>query len=108
MAELVKHDTVFEAAQLVSYADGSIVSAQLTRNDAGNITLFGFDAEQGLSEHSAPFDAVVQVLDGEGDFTIGGTRHRVAKGQMLIMPANVPHAVFAVTRMKMMLIMIKG
>ncbi|MDY3943018.1 MAG: cupin domain-containing protein [Alloprevotella sp.] len=108
MAGTVKHDMVFVAADLVAYAEGSIVSAQLTKNDAGNITLFAFDAEQGLSEHAAPFDAVVQVLDGEGTFTVGGTPHVVRQGETIIMPANIPHAVHANTPMKMMLTMIKG
>lgn len=108
MAQLVDHPMVFSPEDLTSYADGGIVSQQLTKNDSGNITLFAFDKGQALSEHSAPFDAVVQVLDGEGRFTIGGEPHLVKKGQMIVMPANVPHAVDAVEKMKMMLIMIKG
>lgn len=108
MAGTISHDMVFSAQDLVSYTSSSIVSAQLTKNEAGNITLFAFDQEQGLSEHSAPFDAVVQVLDGEGTFTVGGEPHTVRSGEMIIMPANLPHSVKAVTPMKMMLTMIKG
>lgn len=108
MAGLVQHDTVFSPASLVEYAAGGVVSVQLTKNEAGNVTLFAFDAEQALSEHTAPFDAIVQVLDGEGVFTVGGTPHTVRTGEMIIMPAGTPHAVRAVTPMKMMLTMIKG
>src|SRR3989304_3358610 len=86
--------------KLIEYSHGSVVSKTLKENKAGTITLFAFDAGQGLSEHSAPFDAVVQVIDGEGLFIIGGEDHNLKAGQMIIMPANVPHAVRAVKRFK--------
>ncbi|HDP95776.1 MAG TPA: cupin domain-containing protein [Candidatus Aminicenantes bacterium] len=101
-------DEVLDTAGMVSYADGSIVSRTLVENNAGTITLFAFDAGQGLSEHSAPFDALVQVLDGEGEFTVGGKVHCAAAGQVLLMPANVPHAVRAGKRFKMLLTMLRS
>lgn len=100
--------TPFTPADEVTYASGSIVSKQLTYNAAGNITLFAFDAGQQLSEHTAPFDAVVQVIDGEAEIHLAGQSHTVRTGQMLIMPANVPHALYAEQRFKMLLTMIKG
>lgn len=91
-----------------SYADGSVVSRTLKKNDAGTVTLFSFDAGQGLSEHSAPFDAIVQILDGEAELTIGGKTITAGAGQMVIMPANIPHSLNAKVRFKMMLIMVKA
>ena len=96
------------AAGLVEYAPGSIVSRTLVENDAGTVTLFAFDAGQGLSEHTAPFDALVQVLDGEGAFVIGGDASKCAAGQLLLMPAKVPHAVRADARFKMLLTMLRS
>jgi quercetin dioxygenase-like cupin family protein len=93
---------------LVDYAEGGIVSRTLAENDAGTLTLFAFDAGQGLSEHSAPFDAVVQILDGEADLTIGGKAVRAGAGQIVVMPANVPHAVKAPQRFKMLLTMLRA
>ncbi|WP_306540800.1 cupin domain-containing protein [Dysgonomonas sp.] len=92
----------------MEYSKNSVVSQQITKNDVGNITLFAFDKDQQLSEHSAPFDATVQVLDGEAEIRIGGTPHVLKAGDMIIMPANIPHAVFAISAFKMLLIMIKG
>lgn len=92
----------------ISYADGSVVSRTLKKNDAGTVTLFSFDAGQGLSEHSAPFDAIVQILDGEAELTIGGNTITAGAGQMVIMPANIPHSLDAKVRFKMMLIMVKA
>ncbi len=97
-----------DPAGLVSYADGSVVSRTIAKNDAGTLTLFAFDAGQGLSEHSAPFDAFVHVLDGEADIIIGGKPVRAAAGQLVIMPANVPHALKAVKRFKMFLVMLRA
>jgi quercetin dioxygenase-like cupin family protein len=99
---------VFHLADHVAYADGSVVSKTLLKKDTGNITLFSFAAGQGLSEHTAPFDAVVQILDGRAEITIGGKPHVVKSGEMLIMPAHVPHALHAVDRFKMLLVMIRG
>lgn len=96
------------AGRLVEYAEGSIVSRTIVKRDAGNVTLFAFDAGQGLSEHTAPFDALVFVLDGRASVTIGGKANEVAAGEMILMPANVPHALQAAERFKMMLVMIRG
>ena len=92
---------------LVRYGDGSIVSRTLADSDAGTLTLFAFDAGEGLSEHSAPYDAYVQVLSGEAELTIGGAKVRVGAGQMALMPADVPHAVDAAEQFKMLLIMLR-
>ena len=92
----------------MSYADGSVVSRTLKKTDAGTVTLFSFDTGQGLSEHSAPFDAIVQILDGEAELTIGGKTITAVAGEMVIMPANIPHALEAKKRFKMMLIMVKA
>ena len=92
----------------VQYAQGSVVSKTLLKKETGNITLFAFDAGQGLSEHTAPFDAVVQIIDGQGELTIGGKPLQVSEGQMVVMPANVPHAVKAGHPFKMLLTMIRG
>ncbi len=100
--------TVFNLAAQIDYADGGVVSKQVTKSPAGNVTLFSFDKGQGLSEHAAPFDALVQVLDGEAEIRIGGTPHIVKSGEIIIMPANIPHALQAIERFKMMLIMIKN
>ncbi|MCX9014029.1 MAG: cupin domain-containing protein [Candidatus Methanoperedens sp.] len=92
----------------IEYSKGAVVSKTLVEKSVGTITLFAFDAGQGLSEHSAPFDAVVQVIDGEGVFVIGGEEHNLTAGQMVIMPANVPHSVRAVQKFKMLLTMIRA
>jgi quercetin dioxygenase-like cupin family protein len=94
--------------EYIEYSSGSVVSKTLKQNPAGTITLFAFDKGQGLSEHSAPFDAVVQVIDGEGLFIIGGEEHNLKEGQLIIMPANVPHAVKAERRFKMLLTMLRA
>jgi quercetin dioxygenase-like cupin family protein len=93
---------------LVQYQDSSIVSRTIVSKTAGTVTVFAFEKGQGLSEHSAPFDALVVVLDGTGEITISGKPYRVAKGQALLMPADEPHSVSAVERFKMMLVMIKS
>jgi quercetin dioxygenase-like cupin family protein len=92
---------------MVDYQTGSIVSRTVIDRPAGTLTLFAFAKGQGLSEHTAPFDALVQVLDGEAEITISGKPLLVKKGEMVIMPANAPHALMAVNRFKMMLVMIK-
>jgi len=93
---------------LVDYVEGSVVSRTLAKSEAGTLTLFAFDAGQGLSEHSAPFDAWVHVLDGQAALTIGGREVRAAAGEAVLMPAEVPHAVRAEERFKMLLVMIRG
>ncbi|MGB2863860.1 MAG: cupin domain-containing protein [Sedimentisphaerales bacterium] len=94
--------------ELIEYANDSIVSKTLLDKSAGTITLFAFDQGQQLSEHTAPYDAVVQVLDGKARLTIGGEQQDVSQGQIIIMPANVPHAVNAGERFKMLLTMIRA
>ena len=94
-------------ADMASYQEGSVVSRQITKEDAGNITLFAFDAGQELSEHTAPFDDLVLVLDGEVEVRISGTAYPLNGGDAIIMPANEPHALKAVTKFKMLLTMIR-
>jgi quercetin dioxygenase-like cupin family protein len=96
-----------ELSQLVEYSMDSIVSKTIIDKPAGTITLFAFDAGQRLSEHTAPFDAVVQVVDGTGEITIDSEAIDATKGQIIIMPANVPHAVTANEKFKMLLVMIR-
>lgn len=93
---------------LVAYQEGSVVSRTLIDKKIGTITLFAFAAGQGLSEHTAPYDAFVQVVDGTAEITIDGAVHRVTAGEMIIMPANHPHALKAVERFKMLLVMIRA
>jgi quercetin dioxygenase-like cupin family protein len=92
---------------MVDYAEGSIVSRTLVESKGGTVTLFALDAGQSLSEHTAPFDAFVFVFDGEGEFTVGGKAHRVTTGQVLMMPADIPHAVKAEEPFKMLLTMLR-
>lgn len=99
--------TAGNALELVTYQDGAVVSREIVRKKTCTVTVFAFDKTQGLSEHTAPFDALVQVLDGVAEITVGGTPHRLGKDEMILMPANVPHAVRAVERFKMMLVMIR-
>jgi quercetin dioxygenase-like cupin family protein len=95
-------------AGLIAYADHSVVSHTLLKKESGSITLFSFDAGQGLSEHTAPYDALVYILDGKAEIRIGGDPHEVNTGEMLIMPAHIPHALSAKERFKMLLVMIKS
>lgn len=95
-------------AGLVDYAAGAVVSRTLVKRPTGTITLFAFDEGQGLSEHSAPYDAFVQIVDGAGTVRIGGTDVAAKAGEIVLMPANVPHAVHASGRLKMLLVMIRG
>ncbi|MGD0794594.1 MAG: cupin domain-containing protein [Dehalococcoidales bacterium] len=93
---------------LVEYQAGSIVSRTLVDKSTGTVTLFAFDKGQGLSEHTAPFDALVLILDGEAEVTISGRQQKVKSGEIIIIPANAPHALKALYRFKMMLVMIKS
>jgi len=93
---------------LVSYQSGSVVSRTLIDRKIGTITLFTFDTGQGLSEHTAPYDAFVQIFDGVAEVTINGKAQQVATGEFIIMPANVPHSLKAVEKFKMMLVMIRA
>lgn len=98
----------FAIINTVNYSGGSIVSKTIIKKPAGTVTLFAFDEGEELSEHTAPFDALLQVFDGAAEITIGGTTHKVSKSQSIILPANIPHAVKAKERFKMMLTMIKA
>ena len=93
---------------LIDYQEGSVVSREIVRKETGTVTIFAFDKGEGLSEHSAPFDAMVQIVDGKAIITIGGEENTVQKGEMIIMPANVPHALHAVEKYKMILTMIRS
>ena len=95
-------------ADLVAVQPGSVVSRTLVKKEKGTVTLFAFDAGQGLSEHTAPFDALVHVLDGEAEVVLGGKAHRVAAGEALLMPANVPHALMAIRPFRMLLTMVRA
>ena len=99
---------VHSLADMVAYQDGAVVSRTILDRKTGTVTLFAFDKGQGLSEHTAPFDALVQVLDGEGNVTISGHEHRVIAGEIIVMPADKPHSLHAVSAFKMMLVMIRS
>jgi quercetin dioxygenase-like cupin family protein len=99
---------VSRVIDLVSYQADAIVSRILVKRDTGNVTLFAFDAGQELSEHTAPYDALVQVVEGEAAITVAGRPYRVGAGEILIMPAQQPHAVKAMSRFKMLLTMIRS
>ncbi len=99
---------IYNFADSVDYAPGGIVSKQVIKTERGNVTLFAFDQGQGLSEHSAPFDALVQVVDGECEVIIGGKPYALKTNQSIIMPANIPHALKATASFKMVLTMIRS
>ncbi|WP_286877623.1 cupin domain-containing protein [Methanosaeta sp. UBA458] len=93
---------------LVAYQDGSVVSREIIHKSTGTATIFAFDIGQGLSEHTAPFDALVNIVDGEVEITISGKAYRLAKGDCIILPAGEPHALKAISRFKMLLVMIRS
>ncbi len=95
------------ALELVSYQTGSVVSRTIVKEKTGTVTVFAFDKGQSLSEHTAPFVALAQVLDGVGEITVDGRPNRLGKNDLILLPANVPHAVKAIERFKMMLVMIR-
>jgi quercetin dioxygenase-like cupin family protein len=97
---------ILEITHLASYQDGAVVSRQITKAEGGNVTLFAFDQGQELSEHTAPFDALVHVLEGETEVRISGKPYQLKAGQAIIMPADAPHAVKATQKFKMLLTMI--
>ncbi len=99
---------VQKMVELIAYQDGAVVSREIVSKPTGSVTLFAFDAGQGLSEHTAPFDALVHILDGEAEVTISGTPHHLTAGEMIVMPANDPHALRALTPFKMLLVMIRS
>jgi quercetin dioxygenase-like cupin family protein len=102
------YSQVLKMKDLTEYQTGSVVSRTLIYKEAGTISLFAFDSGEGLSEHTAPFDATVLITDGEAEITISGTKHHLMEGDIIIMPANEPHALKAVKRFKMALIMIRS
>jgi quercetin dioxygenase-like cupin family protein len=99
---------VTKLSDMIAYQKGSVVSRTLIDKKAGTITLFSFDKGQGLSEHTAPFDALVYILDGKAEISISGKPYHLQAGEMIIMPANNPHALKAVEQFKMMLVMIRS
>ncbi|MFX1568564.1 MAG: cupin domain-containing protein [Promethearchaeota archaeon] len=100
--------SVLNLDSMLEYQEGSVVSRAIINKDVGTVTLFSFDKDEGLSEHSAPFDALVYVFDGKAEIKISGEPFIIRNGQMIIMPANEPHALKALEKFKMMLIMIKS
>jgi len=99
---------IFKINDLVNYQEGSIVSKTVLNEDNGTITLFGFDEGQSLSEHTAPFDALLYIIDGKAEIIISGKKYLLNKDEFIIMPKNEPHAVNSINKFKMMLIMIKS
>jgi len=98
---------VYNLKEAVTFAEGGVVSKQLLKNKGGNITFFAFDKNEGLSEHTTPFDAVVQIIEGKAEISIDGKKNVVSEGELIIMPANMPHALHAIEPFKMCLIMLK-
>jgi quercetin dioxygenase-like cupin family protein len=105
--ETIEKASKFIITGAVEYMNKSVVSKQIIKSGAGNITLFAFDEGEGLSEHTAPFDAFVQVIDGTVEIIIGGKSNQLSAGEFIIMPANVSHALKAIKKFKMLLVMIK-
>jgi quercetin dioxygenase-like cupin family protein len=101
-------EKVFSLADLVSYQEGSVVSRMLINKKVGSVTIFSFDKGQGLSEHTAPYDAMVTIIDGEAEITIAGKQYNVKAGETIIMPANKTHALTAKSRFKIALTMIRS
>ncbi len=99
---------ILALTEMVNYQDGAVVSRQITKAEAGNVTLFAFDTDQGLSEHTAPFDALVHILEGAALVTISGKPFELKAGDVIIMPANEPHALKAAQKFKMLLTMIRA
>src|SRR5574344_1367921 len=108
MSELFEKGAILNVVEMIEYSAGGVTSKQVLKNDAGNITLFSFDKGQGLSEHTAPFDAMVEILDGEAEISIDGKPLILTTGQSVIMPAGISHALYASKQFKMLLTMIKG
>jgi len=94
-------------SDLVKYQENAIVSSEILKKDAGTVTVFAFDKGQGLSEHTAPFDALVNIIDGRAEVSISGKLFTVKEGEMIVMPANKPHSLKAMEKFKMLLVMIK-
>lgn len=98
---------IFSMENSIEYSSGGVISKQVIKKQSGNVTLFSFDKDQGLTEHTSPFDAMVHILDGEAEIRIDGNPHHLKKGDCIIMPANHPHALHAIEPFKMVLTMIK-
>ncbi len=107
METIINVGEKFNVAESVAYSAQAVVSKAVIKKETGNVTLFAFEKGEGLSEHTAPFDAMVTILDGEAEIKIGGQPHLLKAGEAIIMPANITHALNAIERFKMMLIMIK-
>jgi quercetin dioxygenase-like cupin family protein len=105
---LFEKSVKFELVSSIEYSPSGIISKQIVRNDAGKVTLFSFDEGQSLSEHTSSFDEIIQIIEGEANVIINGKENSVHSGEAVIMPANVPHALKAVKKFKMILITIKG
>jgi len=108
MSSLIETSSIFLPVDSIEYADASVVSKTIVKKHSGNVTLFAFDKGEGLAEHSSPHDALVILLDGKAEITIGGTPHNLQSGQSIILPANIPHSLKATEKFKMMLTMIKS
>ncbi len=101
-------ERILKLAELVEYQEGSVVSRTIIDQKTGTLTLFAFSQGQGLSEHTAPFDALVHLLDGQAEVTISGKSYLLTEGETIIMPANKPHALKAIKAFKMLLVMIRS
>jgi len=108
MSNPIENGSVFSTADSIEYSSNSVVSKTIVKKPAGNITLFSFDAGEGLAEHSSPHEAFVSILDGVAEITIDGKNQEVHKGESIILPANLPHALKANQAFKMLLVMIKS
>lgn len=104
----VEKAVVFKSNEVIDYSEGGVVSKELVHSNAGSITLFSFDAGQGLSEHTAPFDAFIQVVDGKMELTVDKVKHIIKTGESFIIPSGSPHSVNAPERFKMIITMIRG
>lgn len=104
----MEHSLIFNISESVGYSSGSVVSKTILKKPSGNVTLFAFDKGESLSEHTAPFDALVQLLDGTAEIAIGGKLFTLHSGESVIMPADVPHSLKAMEKFKMMLVMIRS
>jgi quercetin dioxygenase-like cupin family protein len=100
--------TPLEAGGLIEYQEGSVISRVLLKRPSGNVTLFAFDQGEGLSEHKAPYDALVHILEGQAAITVSGERHEAKAGELILLPANEPHALEAIQPFKMILTMVKS
>jgi quercetin dioxygenase-like cupin family protein len=103
----IETSTIMNFSELVEYSENGIISKRILEKKTGNVTLFSFDKEQKLSEHTAPFDALIHILEGNAEIVIGGKPFTLNAGESIIMPANISHAVNAVEKFKMLLTMIK-